>query len=68
MLMICVPSLRKELEIILQRSKKTVNELRKTTLTTLEVAEMMEVSHNDVLRKIEGRKDRKGYILSLIHI
>lgn len=39
-----------------------MNELRKTTLTTLEVAEMMEVSHNDILRKIEGRKDRKGYI------
>ena len=39
-----------------------MNKLGKTTLTTLEVAEMMEVSHNDVLRKIEGRKDRKGYI------
>ena len=33
-----------------------MNNLRKATLTTLEVAEMMEVSHND------GRKDRKGYI------
>lgn len=39
-----------------------MNNLRKATLTTLEVAEMMEVSHNDVLRKLDGRKDRKGYI------
>lgn len=39
-----------------------MNELRKSTITTLEVAEMMEVSHNDILRKLDGRKDRKGYI------
>lgn len=39
-----------------------MNDLRKATLTTLEVAEMMEVSHNDVLRKLDGRKDRKGYV------
>lgn len=39
-----------------------MNDLRKTTITTLEVAEMMEVSHSDLLKKIEGRKDRKGYI------
>lgn len=39
-----------------------MNNLRKTTITTLEVAEMMEVSHNDILRKLDGRKDRKGYI------
>ena len=39
-----------------------MNELRKTTITTLEVAEMMEVPHNDILRKLDGRKDRKGYI------
>ena len=32
------------------------------TITTLEVASMMEVSHSDILRKLEGRKDRKGYI------
>ena len=36
-----------------------MNNLRKATLTTLEVAEMMEVSHNDVLRKLDGRKDRR---------
>lgn len=32
------------------------------TITTLEVADMMEVSHSDILRKLDGRKDRKGYI------
>lgn len=39
-----------------------MNELRKTTITTLEVAEMMEIPHGDLLKKIEGRKDRKGYV------
>lgn len=39
-----------------------MNELFNNTITTLEVAEMMEVSHNDILRKLDGRKDRKGYI------
>lgn len=39
-----------------------MNDLTKTTITTLEVAEMMEVSHADILKKLEGRKDRKGYI------
>ena len=32
------------------------------TITTVEIAEMMEVSHKEVLRKLEGGKDRKGYI------
>lgn len=39
-----------------------MNELFKKTLTTLEVAEMMDVSHSDLLKKLEGRRDRKGYI------
>lgn len=39
-----------------------MNDLRKATLTTLEVAEMMEVPHSDLLKKLEGRKDRRGYI------
>ncbi len=39
-----------------------MNELKKSTITTLEVAEMMEVPHSDLLKKLEGRKDRKGYI------
>lgn len=32
------------------------------TITTLEIAEMMEVPHFDVLKKLEGAKDRKGII------
>lgn len=39
-----------------------MNNLTRTTITTLEVAEMMEISHNDILRKLDGRKDRKGYV------
>ena len=32
------------------------------TISTLEIAEMMEVPHSDLLKKLDGRKDRKGYI------
>lgn len=39
-----------------------MNDLEKATITTLEVAEMMEIPHSDLLKKLEGRKDRKGYI------
>lgn len=39
-----------------------MNSLRKSTITTLEVAEMMEVEHYKLIRKLEGSKDRKGYI------
>lgn len=39
-----------------------MNDLRKSTITTLEVAEMMEVEHSKILRKLEGDKNRKGYI------
>lgn len=39
-----------------------MNDLSKTTITTLEVAEMMEIPHKDILKKLEGSKDRKGYI------
>lgn len=39
-----------------------MNNLRKTTITTLEVAEMMEVEHAKLIRKLEGGRDRKGYI------
>ncbi len=42
-----------------------MNNLRKTTITTLEVAEMMEVEHKRLIRKLEGDKDRKGYIRDL---
>ena len=39
-----------------------MNDLRKTTITTLEVAEMMETEHSKIIRKLEGSKDRKGFI------
>lgn len=38
-----------------------MNDLRKT-ITTLEVAEMMETEHSKIIRKLEGSKDRKGFI------
>ena len=39
-----------------------MNDLRKTTITTLEVAEVMETEHSKIIRKLEGSKDRKGFI------
>lgn len=39
-----------------------MKELVRTTITTLEVAEMMEIEHSKLIRKLEGSKDRKGYI------
>lgn len=38
-----------------------MNDLRKTTITTLEVAEMMETEHFKIIRKLEGSKDRKRF-------
>ncbi len=32
------------------------------TLDSIEVAEMMMIQHKEILRKLEGGKDRKGYI------
>lgn len=37
-------------------------DLIKSTITTLEIAEMMEMEHGKLLRKLEGDKSRKGYI------
>lgn len=37
-----------------------MNQISKT-ITTVEIAEMMEISHKEILRKIEGANDRKGY-------
>lgn len=37
-----------------------MNEVKKTTITTLEVAEMMEMEHWKLLRKLEGRTDKDG--------
>lgn len=39
-----------------------MNELKQPTITTLEVAEMMETEHSYLLKKIEGRGNKKGYI------
>lgn len=39
-----------------------MNDLGKATITTLEIAEMMEVEHKRLLRKLDGDKDRKGYV------
>lgn len=38
----------------------SMNDLRKTTITTLEVAEMMEVEHWELLRKLDGRTKKDG--------
>ena len=42
-------------------SELKINETKKQTITTLEIAEMMETSHKIILRKIDGSKDRAGY-------
>lgn len=42
-----------------------MNNLRKATLTTLEVAEMMETEHWKLLRKLEGDKKSRGIIAIL---
>lgn len=39
-----------------------MNDLRKTTITTLEVAEMMETDHWKLLRKLDGSKNSDGII------
>ncbi|MDR2023991.1 MAG: Rha family transcriptional regulator [Hungatella sp.] len=39
-----------------------MNDLTRTTITTLEVAEMMETEHSRIIRRLEGAKDRKSYI------
>lgn len=39
-----------------------MNDLMKSTITTVEVAEMMEIEHKRLIRKLEGDKTRKGYI------
>lgn len=39
-----------------------MNEITQKYIDSREVAEMMEAPHADILKKLEGRKDRKGYI------
>ena len=38
------------------------NSTKKRTISSLEVAQMMETEHSKIIRKLEGSKDRKGYI------
>lgn len=42
-----------------------MNDLKRSTITSLEVAEMMETDHSKIMRKLEGSKDRRGYIAIL---
>ena len=39
-----------------------MNDLSRATITSLEIAEMMETEHYRILRKLEGDKRRKGYV------
>ena len=40
-----------------------MNELiTKQTLDSREIAEMININHKDLIKKLEGAKDRKGYI------
>ena len=39
-----------------------MDDLSNATITTLEIADMMEVEHKRLLRKLDGDKDRKGYV------
>ena len=36
-----------------------MNDLMKSTITTMEVADMMEISHNDILRKLERLEENE---------
>ena len=45
-----------------RKGGKLMNNLGKATITTLEIAEMMEVEHKRLLRLLDGYKDRKGYV------
>lgn len=42
-----------------------MNDLKRSTITSMEVAEMMETEHSKIMRKLEGSKDRRGYIAIL---
>lgn len=41
---------------------KLLNQSERPTLTSLVVAEMLEIEHYKIIRKLEGGTDRKGYI------
>jgi phage regulator Rha-like protein len=42
-----------------------MKELNQNTITTLDVAEMMEITHSKILRKLEGDSKQKGIINTL---
>ena len=39
-----------------------IEKQNKPTISSLEVSEMMGINHKEMLRKLEGGKDRKGYV------
>lgn len=39
-----------------------VNQAYQLTIDSREIADMLEIKHKEILRKLEGAKDRKGYI------
>lgn len=41
---------------------QTINEKEISTISTLDIAEMMGVKHNDILKKLNGANDRRGII------
>lgn len=50
-------------EVVKEVAQESLEEsLANSTITTLEIAEMMGVEHYKILRKLEGDKNRKGYI------
>lgn len=41
----------------------TTEEIKRTqTITTLEIAEMMDMEHSKIIRKLEGGSDRRGFV------
>lgn len=50
------------LKFVKGKEEKAMKDLMKATITTVEVAEMMEIEHKRLIRKLEGDKTRKGYI------
>lgn len=38
------------------------NGQKNNTITTMEIAEMLDVEHSKIIRKLKGSKDRKGFV------
>lgn len=45
-----------------------MHDLRSATITTLEIAEMMEIRHSDIVRRLEGRESKGKHIKGIIEI